>query len=611
MNGHHRIQHAAIFWFIPLLLLAYHLYGQDDATSWFNRGTAAASAQEKISCYLQAVQLNPKFIEAYYNLGYVYKSLDDYGNAERAFRQALLSDPARLDNEMKLRIAYELGMTLKKLNRLSEALEMMQAAKNLAVKTEIRAAVLYEMGRLKTAMGNFDEAIADLQEGLRLNTSRQSQFQSAIQNANALKEIEKFYAQGINFLEKGQYDDAIKAFTYVINENPNYKNVAQKLSQARSAKEKPSRPDELENTYARGLGYLKNNDWKNAILAFSQVEQQNPNYKDVKARLEEAKTKLDQSLVEEGYEKLYNDGLAAFREGNWVKALIAFEKVRDWNPSYKNISRLYNDTQNKLNLEEQGSVKNRYYSQGKSDLANGNWQAAIVSFRQLIRLDPNFKDVQELLNRAEARSQAEAQLEQQYTEAMNHFNTGDWLKAIVTLERIQQIDSNYMDVKEKIMLAQENYNKAQAPVETDRGSTATASPKSPNRKWLLVGGILSLIVVPGGLALLVAPSNRAKFYLMQGNFPKAALIYESTLMKKPHKMKLYPALASIYLLQNRTDETAMKVYEISLQQNIDPQMRQKMLEITNGKSFKKIQPDPIENLEEKLKQELERLKRSV
>ncbi|MDZ7264581.1 MAG: tetratricopeptide repeat protein [candidate division KSB1 bacterium] len=611
MNGQHRFQRFAIICFIPFVILAHLSYGQEDATSWFNRGTAAASAQEKITCYLQAVKLNPKFIEAYYNLGYVYKSLDDYENAERSFRQALLSDPARLDNETKLRIAYELGMTLKRLNRLNEALEMMQAAKNLAVKTEIRAAVLYEMGRLKIAMGNYDEAIADFQEGLLLNSTRQSQFQSGIQNANAMKEIEKYYAQGINFLEKGQYDDAIKAFNYVINENPNYKNVAQKLAQARSAKEKPARPDELENTYARGLGYLKNNDWKNAILAFSQVEQQNPNYKDVKAKLEEAKTKLDQSLVEEGYEKLYNDGLAAFKEGNWVKALIAFEKVREWNPSYKNIGRMYNDTQNKLNQEEQGSVKNRYYSQGKSDLANGNWQAAIVSFRQLIRLDPNYRDVQELLSQAEGRSRAEAQLEQQYAEAMTHFNNGDWLKAIVSLEQIQQIDPNYMDVKEKIAQAQENYNKTQSRGEKTLASTPMESPKSPNRKWLLIGGILSLIMVPVGIALLATPSNRAKFYLMQGNFPKAAMIYESTLMKKPHKMKLYPALASIYLLQNRTDETAMKVYEISLQQKIDPQMRQKMLEITNGKSFKKIQSDPIENLEEKLKQELERLKKSA
>ena len=589
------------------------LNAQDSAIDWFNRGTEVTSAQEKITCYLQAIKLDPQFIEAYYNLGYVYKNLNDYNNAERAFRQALLTDPSKLNNENKIRITYELGITLKKLTRYTEALEILESAKNLASQREIRAAVLYELGRTKLLMGNFDGAVAEFSEGLQLNSSKQKTFESAIENARTLREVDSWYVQGNNHLNNSQYDEAINAFTRVVRTAPNYKNALQRLASAQQAKDRQARQEDLSDVYARGIGYLQRGDWQNAIVAFRQVEKIDPNYKDIKVRLAESQSKLDQELQQEVYEKIFNDGMEEYRKGNWIDAIVAFNRVREWNPGFKNVDRVYRDAQSKLNQEGEDSIKNRYYTQAKNYINRGEWESAIASLKQLRDLDRNYRDVQFLLQQAQSGLENEAkssQIDNYYAEAMNHFNNGDWLKAIIAFEKIQQINPNYRDVTEKLADAQGKLDSPMTAQTTEKSVERGNSPQKTNRNWMLIGAALSLFLIPSSVALFMIPSTRAKVFLLGGKYQKAALIYESILMKKPDKVKLYPLLANIYLMLNRNDETAKKVYDLALQMDISPQLRQRLDELNNQKLLNNNDTSDIESLEQQLERELLNLKKS-
>jgi superkiller protein 3 len=589
------------------------LRAQDNAIDWFNRGTEAISPQEKITCYLQAIELNPKFIEAFYNLGYVYKNSGDFNNAEKAFRNALSINPDKLNDEDKLRINYELAITLKRLNRNPEAMKTLEVAKNLARQTEIRAAVLYELGRTKLLAGDLDGALAEFNEGLQLNSSKQDAFESAIENARTLRELEANYVKGMRYLNNGQYDEAIDALTSVVNTNPNYKDSNQKLTEAQQMKDRKTKVDNLSDIYARGIGYMQRNDWANAIIAFKQVEQVEPDYKDVKAKLAESQLNLDQSLQQEVFEKIYNDGMADYRKGNWITAIVAFEKVKEWNPNFKNVDRMYRDAQNRLSREGEDSVKNQYYGQGKTYLNNREWESAIATFRQLKNLDPNFKDVQFLIQQAQngLENQAKSvQLDNYYTEGLNYYGNGEWLKAILTFEKIQQINPEYKDVSEKLAEAQSKLNQAQVAETLAEQPGKKQKSQKETKNWMLIGILFSAVLIPTGLAFFAVPSARAKFLLMQGNYQKAALIYESILMKKPTKVKLYPLLANIYLMMNRNDETAQKVYDLALKMDISSNLRQRLDEMNGQKLLDQNSSGQAESLEEQLKRELLSLKNS-
>jgi len=271
---------------------------------------------------------------------------------------------------------------------------------------------------------------------------------------------------------------------------------------------------------------------------------------------------------------------------------------------------MYADAQNQLNQEEQSTVKMRYYSQGKTDLANGDLGSAISSFQQLVRLDSNFRDAQQLLNQARNELQREDeanQLDRLYTEGKNYFDSGDWLQSIVVFEKLQQLKPDYRDINEKLLLAQNNSK--------NQNETAIAIDALPGdtekRNWLgsfiPVGLIISLSLIPLGIIFFMVPSGRVKLLLMQGKYQKAALIYESLLLKNPHKLKLYPELAQIYSLQSRKDETALKVYDISLQQDISMKLKEKLIELTDQKINNPAKHIEINTLEEQLRLELANL----
>ena len=602
----------AIVW-LGMMTLINHFSGlmaQDDAISWFNRGASATDAQEKITCYIQAIKLDPKFIAAYYNLGYVYKNVGDFIKAENAFRQALTCNPASLKSEDRLRINYELGITLKRLNRSGDAIAALQTAKELARQTEIRAAVLYELGRVKLDTGDFDGAMNEFTEGLALNSTRQAAFESAIQNIRALRELEVKYSQGIQLLNNGQYDEAFTVLTQVMNANPDYKDVRQRLAEAQRQRDAKPKIDSLADTYARGIGYMQRNDWPNALVALKQVEKANPNYKDVKAKLAEAQAKLDESLQQEVYDKLYDDAMNEYRKGNYVAAVMALEKVREWNPNYKNTDRIYRDAQNKLNREGEEAIKNRYYAQGKTYMNAGDWQSAVAAFRQLKNLDQNYRDVQFLLQQAQdslAYQTQIAQLRSYYQEAMDHFHQGNWLDAILVFEKIQEINPNYQDVAEKIAAAQNMLQQSKTVPSQHREESQKSS--HPRPIWMWIGAFLFALVVPVAITFYAVPSARAKWRLLQGDYLKAAEIYESLLTRKPDKVKLYPALANIYLMLNRADDAAQKVYDIALKMDISPQLRQRLTAATSHRTISNNAPDAASSLEEQLMQELINLKK--
>jgi len=226
-------------------------------------------------------------------------------------------------------------------------------------------------------------------------------------------------------------------------------------------------------------------------------------------------------------------------------------------------------------------------------------------------MDSNYRDVQFLLQQAQTGLENEArvnQLDKYYTEGNEHFNNGDWLKAILAFEKLQQIDPTFKDVSEKLVSAQNNLNNPQVADASENQIKNDSNLNREKKNWVFVGGIaFSAILIPFGVAFFFVPTTRAKWLLVQGNYQKAALIYEAILMKKPGKAKLYPSLANVYLLLNRNDETAQKVYEIVLQMNINSQLRQRLDEMSNRKYLNQNESTNVESLEERLKKELSNL----
>lgn len=68
----------------------------DDARRFYQQGVEYSRRQQwdqAIRAYLQAVRLDPRFVEAWTNLGYAYRKVRDFTRSVEAYRRALSLRP--------------------------------------------------------------------------------------------------------------------------------------------------------------------------------------------------------------------------------------------------------------------------------------------------------------------------------------------------------------------------------------------------------------------------------------------------------------------------------------------------------------------------------------
>lgn len=529
---------------------------QDDEMTWFKKANEDISNEEKIICYLQAVRINPKFIEAYYNLGLVYKALEDYKKAGNAFQKALSVDPANLSTETRVQIIIELGILQKNLNLYSQALETLNTAKNIAQETENRAKILYEIGQVQEFSGDFNKAIDYFNEGIQLKSTYQIKFIQALQTSKKKIALANDYERGLRLLEQEQYEDAVQALKKVVDENPGYKDASAKLIEAQNLKVPQLEVDQLSSIYDRAIGFMQNEDWQNSILTFQQIIQVDSNYKDVKIKFAEAQTKLDQLFELQAYEKIYDEAISAYTERDWFTALTKFAEVLTWNPNFKDAKTWHLNTQAKLH-----SNRNDFQIPGSNDASPLASTGTLLPETQIDLIENESRES-------------------------------------LTRERYEET---------RLPVKHTNFNKGNFANLTVATTTNSPISKKHHESWFIIGVILSITIVPTGVSFFLIPTSRAKLCLLLKNYPKAASIYESLVMKNPNKSKLYLTLAQIYLLQNRADNTAIGVYQFVLQQYEKPPMKETMKEIVCQKYIKKSKKSILDILGKDLLKELDNM----
>lgn len=112
---------------------------------------------EAMDCYYQALQLDPNYEEAHYNLGCCYKLQNQPAQAESHFRKAIEIDP-------KYSRAYaELGIVLKKKGEIKEAVQLLRKSirlnPNYGWSRVYLANTLWHQRKLKAADEQYQKVI--------------------------------------------------------------------------------------------------------------------------------------------------------------------------------------------------------------------------------------------------------------------------------------------------------------------------------------------------------------------------------------------------------------------------------------------------------------------
>ena len=170
------------------------------ADAYYNLGITLQQLNrpgEAEACYRQALQINPDYAEAHYNLGNTLKDLNRPGEAEICYRQALQINPDYAEAH------YNLGITLEDLERQDEAEACYRRA--LQIKPDY-ADAHNNLGTLLKNKGQLDEAEACFRRTLEIKPD----YAKAYTNLGNCK------------LDLGQLDEAEAYYRKALEIEPNY-----------------------------------------------------------------------------------------------------------------------------------------------------------------------------------------------------------------------------------------------------------------------------------------------------------------------------------------------------------------------------------------------------
>ncbi|MDZ7262228.1 MAG: tetratricopeptide repeat protein [candidate division KSB1 bacterium] len=273
-------------------------FAQESAVEWFNKGTKASDPDDKIRCYQKSIELDPNFVEAHYNLAYIYKNKNELEKALQLLNKALTLCGEETDKKLRLSIYYELGVCYKRVNNFPQSIEMFEKAKMLANDKKIRAHILYELGRVALLIEDFDKALAQFNEGLQISDKNKDLFQTAIEMTQKEKLLSSLYNKGMTLLQQKNYGQAIEALSKVKELDPNYKDTNLRLFEAQNQLQDRSDVASVDDLLNEGNSFFFNRNYNEALNKYKLVTEISPfNYRSYYNRGQRYEKSGDRAVV--------------------------------------------------------------------------------------------------------------------------------------------------------------------------------------------------------------------------------------------------------------------------------------------------------------------------
>ncbi|MCL4707728.1 tetratricopeptide repeat protein [bacterium] len=564
-----------------LMLVAYILCAsvpeawsqKAEALQWFTAGVSEKEVARKIQAYERAIELDPLFVEALYNLGMVYKSQQDYAQAEQFLLKANNAKTEKTPKDLNVRILYELSTTYAKTGKLQEAEAGLRKAQNAVDEDRIASMISFELGRLLHQQQRYAEALTELRAGMNRVAENRGKFATLMLTIQNEQQMQTLYEKATQAKQTGKLADARVLFEEILQQDPNFKDVAAQLERLDSQQKVDANKAVFNSLYEEARKYETAGNLELAIAAYEKLLLQAGVYKDARSRVQELRQQNEKIRTQKKLEEQYILGMSALKAKDWARALIIFENILQADREFRDARRRRNEAQRGLDRESSETVVARFYAEGVAAMGQGDLTSALAAFEKVHKINQDYRDIASLLVEVEEQIQKQGNASAEmsaaaapvadslYQNALAAIQQEDWAQAVTILEKLQAAspeDANLVD-----LLAQARTNLQISAV------SVPFKEAGPGHSVLMIGGVLAAVIVLPLIGFVTfSPTVRARVSLLRGDYQSAAQIYERMLQQKPGRLKLYPVLADIYLMTGRRDEQALKVFKTILQLNL-------------------------------------------
>ncbi len=488
-----------------------------------------------------------------------------------ALQKTLEADPDNIAALLELATIYQQKTNFKRaeiyLNRAHKS-----AFPGSGARTQYK--VLFQLAKLHSKVGNANLALQFFQQARNLNVDKSLLSRTRFESGRIL-------------YNQGRYDEAIVELqagrAYNAGDRSYFDNL---LSMTKAAQE-------LQKLYDAAMQKIESQDLYGAKALLLQISQKKPDFRNVTERLAE----IDAILKEQ---------LETRRAAAQNERLKKHEKP----PVF--VSKAVSDsTQNLVGqdgVQDSAKVADAVVPQKSPSSVSSIPDTLVASADSSSGFIPELaSEGEEILENAspnleqDETTATEAYLDSLYLGALAFQDDDKWRESLANLEIIVSHDTAFRDVNALMETAKSNFNDAYSSEIEKHPEQSTGFDG-----WILRGGVIAGVMIPLIIFAAFSPVARAKLYTMRGNYHAAALIYEKAMERNPGNLKLYAALANLYLLSGREDIEAMKIYKTVLKLKLETRRFAEINTIVTNSYLGAGKPDneAILVLEDALKKEM-------
>jgi tetratricopeptide (TPR) repeat protein len=244
---------------------------------------------------------------------------------------------------------------------------------------------------------------------------------------------DKNYEEGVKYYKQKKYKEANESFKTVVSIDPQHKRAQHYLKRTEDILKQAEKEasQKVAKFYSKGIKYKKGKKYDDALSMFLNIEEIDPNYKDVQDQIKFCRVKLVKKYKEDikKAQKLY-------KRKHYSEAYSFCLKARRYDPEGSDVTRLMSDIQEIFDKETDKHRKKaeNYYS--KND-----YEGAKEELQKLLKINPWDKEANKILKNCNRK----IALNKEYLAAAKEFKKRNYFEALARFHNINRREKGYKD----------------------------------------------------------------------------------------------------------------------------------------------------------------------
>ncbi|MFQ3675767.1 MAG: PorV/PorQ family protein, partial [Endomicrobiia bacterium] len=259
--------------------------------------------------------------------------------------------------------------------------------------------------------------------------------------------IDRAYKRAMVFVNNGKYVSAYRELQYIVTLDPMHQQSKEEIvkieelfKQVQQQRQKEKLEKEIQENLIKAKGYFEKGELLKAKEIFDVIIKLNPEHSEAnmyKQRIDN----IQKETMKQRVNVYFNEGMNLYEKGNYDRAIKRFEDILEIDPKHEKAKEYLTLSKQKQvevaakqkEVEKQKQAE-KMYLEATNAFNQGKYATAVETFKKLMSIIPNYKDVATKL------SQAEEKLKQQilankeesaklYTEGLKAYTSGDLKKA--------------------------------------------------------------------------------------------------------------------------------------------------------------------------------------